>query len=299
MGVKNEQDPATPATPVPRYTSFSDIRSKFEGDLIEFIYGSNYIEVTGSGFDVTETLCRRIFKGEKVSAQVEERSADYGMAQAALVALKRPSSFQDVVLSRQEVINHAQALSYAIDHFVIDGKEITEDFLKEVHTKLCCKVLGEDAGNPGVYRTWEIAARHGKDMKSKSVFIRASSVPQYMEAFVSDLKNDVIKMEESKITDPFDLALDMASRYCHRFVCIHPFGDGNGRMCRILLNIILLKYGGRISAFGKTESERKEYLDLARRENKKFHQEDMEVPEEEKEGHHELREFILRSLRSK
>ncbi|KAI1213154.1 fido domain-containing protein [Annulohypoxylon truncatum] len=268
--------------------------AKIEDNLVELVYGSNYIETLGSDFDITEKLCRRIFRGEEVKAYVEARSAEYEAARAALLALKRPSTFDDVVRSRQEVINHAHALNYAIDHVVLDGQQITENFLKEVHRKLCFGgVLGEDAGSPGDYRTWEIAARHGKDMRSKSIFIRASVVEDYMKAFVEDLTNDMILAEESKTVDPFD----MANRYCHRLVCIHPFGDGNGRMCRILLNVLLLKYAGHVSTFGGSDNEREEYLDLARRGNKKFHEEDMEVAEEEKRGHRELARFTLRKCK--
>ncbi|KAI2467383.1 Fic-domain-containing protein [Annulohypoxylon bovei var. microspora] len=268
--------------------------AKLEDDLVELVYGSNYIEMLGSNLEVTDKLCRRIFRGEHVFAKVEEGSADYEQARAALLALKRPSSPEDVIHSRQEIINHAQAMAYAIDHVVLDGEAITEYFLQEAHKKLCFGgVLSEDAGSPGLYRTWEIAARHGKDFKSKSVFIRASAVPRYMRSLVEDLRVDMIKAEETKRIDPFD----MANRYCHRLVCIHPFGDGNGRMCRILLNILLLKYAGLVSTFGGSEDERKEYLDLARRGNKKFHEEDMEVVEEEKRGHRELARFVLRNCK--
>ncbi|KAI1465244.1 fido domain-containing protein [Daldinia caldariorum] len=148
------------------------------------------------------------------------------------------------------------------------SEPITESLLREIHGILCAgKVLPEEAGQPGVYRTWEIAARHGNDMKKKSIFIRSSAVPRYMAEMVEDLQKDMFTVEESKAVDPFDLA----SRYCYRLVCIHPFGDGNGRMCRILLNVILLKYAGFVSTFGGTEAERQEYLDLAQRSNKKFH----------------------------
>lgn len=279
---------------VPKFKDFSAIRSQFEEDLIKFIHGSHYIESIGSNFDVTDKLWRRIFRGEEVAARVEATSEDFDEARAALVALERLDSFEDVVRSRQEVINHAHAFKYAIGYAVLDGQEITEEFLREVHKKLCYGgVLGEDAGSPGTYLTWEIAARHGKDMKSKSVFIRASTVPAYMETLVQDLKHDMVKAEETNALDPFD----MANRYCHRLVCIHPFGDGNGRMCRILLNILLLKYAGHVVAFGGSDEDRKEYLDLARRGNKKFHEEDMEVPEEEKQGHRELARFTVRKCK--
>ncbi|KAI2617884.1 fido domain-containing protein [Hypoxylon sp. NC1633] len=269
----------------------AEIWAKTEDSLVELVYGSNFIEVTGSDYDVTEKICRKMFRGEDVAALVEPRSAEYEQAEAALVALKRPSSLEDVIRSRQEVINHAHALDYAIDHVVLGGHPITEQFIKKVHSMLCTgKVLHEDAGEPGVYRTWEIAARHGADSKKRSIFIRASTVPAYMSDFVADLHNDMLAAEDGKATDP----IDMATRYCYRFVCIHPFGDGNGRMCRILLNALLLKYAGHVSTFGGTEEERKEYLELAREGNRLFHQEDMEVEEEHKKGHRNLARFTLR-----
>ncbi|KAI1642538.1 Fic-domain-containing protein [Daldinia loculata] len=269
-----------------------ELGTMIEDGLVELVYSSNFIEVTGSDFDVTEKLCRAIFRGQQVQAEVELNSPEYEQARTALVRLGRPSSFQDVIQSRQEIINHANALNYAIDHIILNSEPVTEDFLRETHGILCAgKVLGEDAGQPGEYRTWEIAARHGQDMKKKSIFIRASTVPTYMAELVDDLHKDMVAAEENGTIYPFD----MASRYCHRLVCIHPFGDGNGRMCRILLNIILLKYAGFVSTFGGTEAERQEYLDIAKRANKKFHEEDMEVPEEDKKGHHELARFMLRT----
>ncbi|KAI1393352.1 Fic-domain-containing protein [Hypoxylon trugodes] len=245
---------------------------KLQNDLIDFIHGSNYIEFCGSDFTVTEKLCRRVFRGENIPANVEARSLE----------------------SHQEIINHAQALNYAVGRIVLDGDQVTEELIKNIHKRLCSgDVLGEDGGYPGQYRTWEIAARHGQDMKKKSVFIRASAVPQYMADLIHDLRNDMMDAEESRAIDPFD----MANKYCHRLVCIHPFGDGNGRMCRILLNILLLKYTGRISIFGGTDDEREEYLGIARRANKRFHEEDMEVPEEEKIGHRELAKYTLGKLK--
>jgi Fic family protein len=47
--------------------------------------------------------------------------------------------------------------------------------------------------------------------------------------------------EQSKNTDVHPIVISALFHY--RFVSIHPFDDGNGRMCRILMNLILMKNG--------------------------------------------------------
>ncbi|CAJ2513617.1 Uu.00g017360.m01.CDS01 [Anthostomella pinea] len=266
------QDPANIIHQV-RSASFKnnidELGAKIEDRLAWVVYTSNYIEVTGSSFHVTKKIWRKLIHGDPVTAGVEPGSLEYEQSREALIALKRPHSAEAVTRSRQEIINHSHALLSAIDRIVLNSQPITESFFKCIYNALCVgKVLGKVAGNPGVYRTWEVAASHGEDTKDKkkttSKFIRASAVPEYMSQLVSDLHKDMTAAEETKSIDPYD----MASRYCHRTTL-------------------------SMSAFGGNDLERKEYLDLAHRAAKKFYEEDMEVHEDEKKGHRELARYTL------
>lgn len=82
-----------------------------------------------------------------------------------------------------------------------------------------------------------------------------------MANLVARLNADIAEAERTKSLDPYTLA----ARYRGKFVCVHPFLDGNGRMCRLLLNAILLKYAGVVVPIREHEGERKEYLDIKRR----------------------------------
>lgn len=51
----------------------------------------------------------------------------------------------------------------------------------------------------------------------------------------------------------------LAAKYCDRLVVIHPFLDGNGRICRFILNAILLKYSGILVNVGEHDQRREDY----------------------------------------
>ena len=100
-----------------------------------------------------------------------------------------------------------------------------------------------------------------------------------MEGFVKAF-NDDVRDEKSGILDPFYLAADI----CQDFVMIHPFPDGNGRMCRLLLNAYLIKYAGVLAPTGESEESREKYLGLVQ----KAAEADME-----EDAHGNLASFVL------
>jgi Fic family protein len=61
----------------------------------------------------------------------------------------------------------------------------------------------------------------------------------------------------------------LGAKYCKGFVMTRPFVDGNGRMCRLIPNAILLGYAGVVLALGEQDGSRNEYLDLQRNIQKK------------------------------
>ena len=82
-----------------------------------------------------------------------------------------------------------------------------------------------------------------------------------MEELVEALNTDLATAEAEKKLDPFYIA----AKACDIFVNIHPFLDGNGRTCRLILNAISLRYAGIVACFGEHDQEKKEYLGIAKR----------------------------------
>ena len=48
----------------------------------------------------------------------------------------------------------------------------------------------------------------------------------------------------------------IAATFHYRFVRIHPFDDGNGRMARLLMNMILIRHGYAAAVIGRDDRER-------------------------------------------
>jgi Fic family protein len=138
-----------------------------------------------------------------------------------------------------EVVGHKAALDFIIE--LADAQElIDERAIRDVHSHV---MKGQDDFGSGGYRTLNVKAA-GTDF----TYPDHLHVPELMADYVSWLNN------------PGDVhPVELATEAHLRFVTIHPFRDGNGRVGRLLMNLILLRVGYTIAVI--PVERRAEYID--------------------------------------
>lgn len=234
---------------------------RFTADsMAHVVYGSNHIERAGMGLDETLSICRDIFDGLDVdAANVDERTPTYEALLAELRSrnIRNPGK-TDIIRSRREVIQHAQAMKYILDAALNRDEPLSEELILETHRRLCDGIpasgttIDDGIEYAGRYREVDVCAGYTQ-------FASYEKVPDLMKKFVNAFNDDIKEAELKGTIDPFFLAADA----CQDFVTIHPFRDGNGRMCRLILNAFLMKYAGIMVSIGERDDERAEYLRIA------------------------------------
>ncbi|KAG4277868.1 hypothetical protein FPRO04_07111 [Fusarium proliferatum] len=276
----------------------SEIADIFNEKLSQMVYGSNMIEAVGSSLDITSELCRDIFAGgiDADDVEISDRDPTYKAIRAELrEKKKKPKAHEDVLRTRCEIIQHAKAAYYMMNEVAIKGRDLSEEVILEMHRLLTCNIDSPD-GIPssqygGIYRKCPV-------QRGFHSFPHQSTVPKAVRDLTASLKADIAVSEASGEID----SVALAAKYCHKFVNIHPFLDGNSRTSRLILNTILLKYGGCFIWFGKDAIEREEYMDIAAEgfaaEALTMQQEEMDdLPEGFKPKHHKkLATFTLKHV---
>ena len=239
-------------------------------DMKLMIFGSNMIERAGLNLSETTKMVDRVFKRQEV--EVGERNNNYSIQLEKCMEAKHSiqEAEENVLRSRWEVIQHAKALWFLTNAFVTEGKPLSEDLIKETHKILCTNVSHPKYGTAweeyaGIYRN-EVRQPGSKEMGAEvhaggNHFTASQMVPKAMTRFVKELNSKIEEANQSGMLDPFCLA----AWACADFVVIHPFLDGNGRTCRIILNAITMKYAGIVVPIGEHDEERSKYLDIKRR----------------------------------
>ena len=146
-------------------------------------------------------------------------------AQVDLVINKNQSVDGKRLLELQEVRNHRKA----IDYMMYEIDDLSENFIKRLHEVLMNDIieLKEDLDDEFVVGGYRC------DMR----FIEgADFVPVPPLMIIHEMKDLIqfYKKNKYKIHP-----IELASEFHLRFVVIHPFSDGNGRMARLLMNFIL------------------------------------------------------------
>lgn len=134
-----------------------------------------------------------------------------------------------------EIHNIECAMAY-IEDYIGSGYPINETFLKAIHQLVVHGLTKEGDSCVGAYREHNVRIANAKHLPPDS-----SLVPMYMQELFAFLEQD----------DPARFDLIKVALAHHRFVWIHPFGNGNGRTVRLFTYALLLKYG-----FGAEVSER-------------------------------------------
>ena len=152
-----------------------------------------------------------------------------------------------------EAVNHSQAIDF-IKEIAQNEEPITEHNLLQIHSLI---LQGIDNKNAGKYRNVQVLISGAKHVPPQPFL-----VPKQMEDLF------IWYNENKDHLHPVELSAEMHER----LVTIHPFIDGNGRISRLLMNLILIQNGFPIAILkGDAESRLKYYgtLETAQIENNK------------------------------
>lgn len=129
-----------------------------------------------------------------------------------------------------EIANVEQAMNY-IEECIEPGSAISHQFIRELHYLTVNELDEEGDKTPGAYRTWAVEIAQSKHLPPEPHLVQT-----YMEELI-----DFINKDDNPKYDLIKVAIAH-----HRFVWIHPFGNGNGRVVRLITYALLIKYGFKV-----------------------------------------------------
>jgi len=126
-----------------------------------------------------------------------------------------------------EIENIAEAIKY-VEAVVEKDFEITTRFIFDLHSIIVKGLDREGDKNAGAYRKHNVTIAGANHIPPEHLHVR-----ELIDELLAFIKKDDL--------DQYDLI--KTALFHHRFTWIHPFGNGNGRVVRMLNYALLIKYG--------------------------------------------------------
>ena len=164
-----------------------------------------------------------------------------------------------------DIEGHDEAVK-AIEDAVKSNEAFNQVFIRNLHTVLLKEPYETAAITPDGQRVKRRIAVGAYKTQPNNVRTSTGETyyftpPEQVQAAMSDLVDWYRKKE-----DEGEHPVIMAATFHYRFVRIHPFDDGNGRMARLLMNMILMKHGYTVALIPR--EERGEYINTLERTDK-------------------------------
>ena len=131
-----------------------------------------------------------------------------------------------------EVVNHVHALEWALKKIKDEDHDVDLTIIRETHKILMKGVRGQEQ-NPGQFRDKQNVIVETEGTRTKVIFTPPphERVPKLLESL-----ERFLQAEHGVIS-----VLIQCAMIHYQFEAIHPFGDGNGRIGRLLILLILCK----------------------------------------------------------
>lgn len=130
----------------------------------------------------------------------------------------------------QEVVNYVRALEYGLEQ--IESSPVSLELLCQVHERLLDSVRGEET-HPGEFRT--VQNRIGRLNQS-------FADSRYVPPPVAGMHPALAAFEEFiQAADDIPFLIKFALAH-YQFEAIHPFEDGNGRVGRLMISLLLCEH---------------------------------------------------------
>jgi Fic family protein len=142
-----------------------------------------------------------------------------------------------------DIKGHNEAVG-ALEDFVRSEYPLTEQFIREMHQLLLGEPYHTPAQTAGGQPTRKLIVP-GRYKTSPNNVLTATGEMFYFASVeeTPGRMTDLVDWYRAEEAAPTLSPVALATEFHYRFVRIHPFDDGNGRMSRLLMNLILLRHG--------------------------------------------------------
>jgi len=147
----------------------------------------------------------------------------------------------------QEVVGYAEVMETVFDNF--EHIPVTENYIKQLHSSLL-RHSDKDVRHRGEYKkhsnSVEAFDESGKSLGVVFETTSAFDTPKQMQELIYWVRESL----EDKSYHP----LIVIAVFNVVFLAIHPFQDGNGRLSRVLISLLMLKAGYAYTPYSSLES---------------------------------------------
>ena len=171
--------------------------------------------------------------------------------------------FHDVVASgkrmrdHDDIRNHNKVVA-EVESLVTDERPITEHMIREMHEVLMGRepyyIPAQTA--EGVPTRQRIEPGNYKKIPNHAITATGETLSFASPEETPARMTDLVKWYRQEEATPTMPPVALAAEFHYRFVRIHPFDDGNGRMSRLLMNLILLRHGYPMTVIKATDRNR-------------------------------------------